>query len=154
MDTKFQGKNILVNSKLKKKMLYVLLASPFFRYTTLCDCIEHYTARIYYNQGCLPFVRTGQPDWSVRKWNTQVLRTEKPGSGQTGTAHKVGPLSSLGPARNARSEWPNSWRHGYFFSLFKGWPTKCICSPGAKKIASSSNIVNVIQKWLLKPSKW
>ena len=28
---------------------YALLASPFFIYTTLCDCIEHYTARIDYN---------------------------------------------------------------------------------------------------------
>jgi len=34
-------------------------------------------------------------DWSVRKWNARVLRTERTGSGQTGPAHEVGPLSSL-----------------------------------------------------------
>ena len=32
---------------------YVLFTSPIFRYTTLCDCIEHYTARIDYNQDIL-----------------------------------------------------------------------------------------------------
>ena len=29
---------------------YVLLICPTFRYTTLCERIEHYTARIDYNQ--------------------------------------------------------------------------------------------------------
>ena len=65
--------------------------------------------------GHLPFVRTGGPDWSARKWNRRVLTTERTGSGQTGPAHEVGPHSSLGPARNARSERSNSWRQGYFF---------------------------------------
>ena len=40
--------------------------------------------------GRLPFVRTGRSDWSVRKWNAQVLRTERTVSGQTGPAHEVG----------------------------------------------------------------
>ena len=93
------------------------------------------------NLGRLSFVRTGRPDSSVRKWNARVLRTERTGSGQTGPAHEVGALSSLGPGRNARSEW-------YV------WPTKCICSLGAKQLASSSNVAVVIQKWHLKPSEW
>ena len=60
--------------------------------------------------GRLPFVRTGRPDWSIRKWNAPVLRTEWTGSGQTGPAHEGGPLSSLGPARNARSVQWDMWR--------------------------------------------
>ena len=52
--------------------------------------------------GRFPFVRTGRSDWSVRKWNVRVLRTVRTGSGQTGPAHGQGPLSSLGPAWNAR----------------------------------------------------
>ena len=51
-------------------------------------------------------------NWPARpvrhKWNTRVLRTERTGSGQTGPAHEVGPLNSLGPVRNVRSERPNS----------------------------------------------
>ena len=114
--------------------------------------------------GRLPFVRTGRPDWSVLKWNARVLRTERTGSGQTGPAHEVGPLSSLGPARNARSvcaircvtasvlfrQDPDN--RSFLFSLFNGRPTKCICSLGANKLVSSSNVVDVIRKWHLKPS--
>ena len=40
-----------VSVKLRVTEKVVLLTSPFLRYTTLCDCIEHYTARIDYNQG-------------------------------------------------------------------------------------------------------
>ena len=42
--------------------------------------------------------------------------------------------------------------HSYLFSLFNGRPTKCIRSLRAKKLLSSSNVFNVIRKWLLKPS--
>ena len=58
---------------------------------------------IWWILGRLPFVITAWPGWSFRKWNARVLRTEKTCSGQTGSAHEVGSLSSPGPARNARS---------------------------------------------------
>ena len=41
------------------------------------------------------------------KWNARVLRTERTGSGQTGPAHEVGPLSTFGHAQNARSARPD-----------------------------------------------
>ena len=75
---------------------------------------------------------------------------------------KIGPLSSLGPSRNARSVRSDIWRQIWaqtitandLFSLFnEGRITKCICSLGADKLVRSSNIVNVICKWLLKPTE-
>ena len=53
------------------------------------------------NLGRLPFDRTDRSVRTVPKWNASVLRTERTGSGQTGPAYRVGPLSSPGPARNA-----------------------------------------------------
>ena len=35
---------------------YVLLICPTFRYATLCERIEHYTARIDYNQDLLIYI--------------------------------------------------------------------------------------------------
>ena len=49
-----------------------------------------------------PFVRTGRSDLFVRKWYASVLRTVRTGSGQTGPAQGVGPISSHAPARVQR----------------------------------------------------
>ena len=52
--------------------------------------------------GRFPFVRTGRSDLFVRKWYASVLRTVRTGSGQTGPAQGVGPISSHAPARVQR----------------------------------------------------
>ena len=108
-------------------------------------CVEE--TKLFNFLGCLTFVRTGRPDWSVRKWSSENWENwfwpNWPCSWSR-TAQFSRPY-----AERERSEWPNSWRQCYLFSLFKGRLTKCICSLGAKKLASSSNIVDVIQKWLL-----
>ena len=52
--------------------------------------------------GRFPFVITGQSDLFVRKWYASVLRTVRTGSGQTGPAQGVGPISSHAPARVQR----------------------------------------------------
>ena len=99
------------------------------------------------NSGRLPFVRTGRPDWSVRKWNARVLRTERTGSGKTGPAHEVG---------TEREKWAIKFLTARLFVFFVHNTAYQMhfFSLGAKKLASFSNVVDVIQKWLLKPSKW
>ena len=96
----------------------------------------------------LPFVRTGRPDWSFRKWNARVLRTERTASrlstlrGTLEVCDLISDGSSLGlpgPSNN------------YLLSLFKGRPTKCRGFLGAEKLVSSPNIEDAIRKWLLRP---
>ena len=52
-------------------------------------------------KGRFPFVRTGRSDWSIRRWNARVLGNVRTGSGRSGPAYGVGPLSSPGPNRNS-----------------------------------------------------
>ena len=56
-------------------------------------------SKLGYSLGRFPFVRTGRSDLFVRKWYASVLRTVRTGSGQTGPAQGVGPISSHAPAR-------------------------------------------------------
>ena len=117
-------------------------------------------SRIWRLLGRLAFVTTGRPDEFDSKWNARVLRTER-----TSLAHEVGPLSTFGHAQNARSVRPDIWRQVSLFAraqtvtaicflYFNGRRAKCLCFLGANKLASSSNVVYVIQKWLLKSSQW
>ena len=93
-------------------------SKPYILFLTLLEWVPHVNYCHLFSQdlGRLPFVRTGRPDWSVRKWNARVLRTERTGSGQTGSADEVGLLSSLSPARNARSAPSGIWRQVYWFA--------------------------------------
>ena len=63
-----------------------------------------------YFLGRLPFVRTDRSVLFVRKWYAPVLRTVRTGSGQTGPAQGVGPISSHAPARVQRQKRGNFLR--------------------------------------------
>ena len=49
---------------------------------------------------------------------------------------------------------PDSRSYLDLFSLFSGWPTKCICFLEVTKLLSSSNVEDVIFKWLPKTWYW
>ena len=71
----------------------------------------HYTdLRLQRILGRLPFVRTDQSVLFLRKWYAPVLRTVRTGSGQTGPAQGVGPISSHAPARVQRQKRGNFLR--------------------------------------------
>ena len=117
-------------------------------------------SRIWRLLGRLPFVTTGRPDKFDSKWNARVLRTER-----NGPAHEVGSLCTFGHAQNARSVPPDIIRQVSLFAraqtvtaicflYFNGQRAKCLCLLGANKLVRSSNVVYVIQKWLLKSSQW
>ena len=54
-------------------------------------------------------------EWCVHKRNARVLGTERTGASQTCPAHRVGPLSSLGHAQNARTVRSDISRHVSWF---------------------------------------
>ena len=68
---------------------------------SLCRTRRRRTHKLCSILGRFPFARTGRSGPSVCKWNARVLRNVRTGSGQTGPAYRVGPLSPPGLARNS-----------------------------------------------------
>ena len=97
-------------------------------------------------------------DWCVRKRSARVLGTGRTGASQTCPAHRVGPLSSLGHAQNARTVRSDIWRHLSWFAKVHivtavGFLGSVDGLPNVlahlKLKVISANVVDVIRKWLL-----